>query len=133
MSRPRADDPLLPVTLRLPRSLQAQLRAQAAAAGVTLSDVVRSRFDAAEAKPLGKPTPRRRPPKLASVSGLDPLVARTVVAMGNNMNQIARQLNAQAKGAPEVLTAVEVLARMTSIDRSLGKLISTKKEADDAH
>ena len=98
MSRPTADDPLVPVPVRLPASLKARLKAEAAADGRTsISDVLRSYISLEAVKPLGTSAPRRRIPKLlSSVSGHDPALLREIASLGGNLNQIARRINGQA-------------------------------------
>lgn len=94
MARPLANDPLVIMNVRIPFSLRERLRAHAAASGVSVSDAFRAHITHAQVAPLGKPTPRRRQPKkLGRVSGADPQLLAQLVALGNNLNQIARRVN----------------------------------------
>ena len=95
-----------------------RLRAEAEAAGVTLSDVLRSHLTLAEAKPLAKPRPQFRPKKLGEVSGADPALMRQIAGIGNNLNQLARSVNAGLLGGSGVNT-VEILMRMEAMERHL--------------
>ena len=123
MARPPAEDPLIPVPVRLPTSLAMSLKAQATAQGVSLSDVLRSHLTLEDAKPLGKPRPRRRDKKLAAVSGADPVLLREIAGIGNNMNQLARSVNAGLL-AGTTIESVHILAILKSIEQeiqSIGK------------
>lgn len=119
MARPNVDDPLIPLPVRLPTSLVERLRDQAAAAGCSVSDALRSHLTLAEAKPLGKPRPRRREPKkLGAVSGADPVLLRELASIGNNMNQLARTVNAGLlAGSP--IECVQILASLRSIEQQI--------------
>ena len=121
MARPNATDPLIPLPVRLPTSTVERLRAEATAAGVSLSDVLRSHLTLAEAKPLGKPRPRRREPtKLGAVSGADPVLLRALSGIGNNMNQIARRAG-NFPGA-STMQCVEVLVILRAIESELTQI-----------
>ena len=118
MARSPAVDPLIPLPMRLPTSTVMRLREQAAAAGVTMSDVLRSHLTLAEAKPLGKPVPRKRPPKLAAVSGVDPLLMRQLASIGSNINQLAHRVNS-VSAAGDTLNLISVLTELQQIERHL--------------
>ena len=118
MARPTADNPLLPITVRLPQSLCDQLRADAVAKQVSLSDIVRTHIEANEVKPLGNPRPQRRPKKLKPVSGADPELLRHLAAIGNNVNQIAVVVN---RGNAD-FTKAELLLVMDCIERHLAAI-----------
>jgi len=118
MARPNTEDPLIPLPVRLPASTVARMREQAAAGGCSLSDVLRSHLTLAEAKPLGKPRPRRREPKLGAISGADPVLLRSLAGIGNNLNQIARAVNAGAvSGTP--IESVQILAVLMAMERRI--------------
>ena len=121
MARPSALDPLIPLPVRLPTSLVEQLRAQADASGVTLSDVLRSHLTLVEAKPLAKPRPQFRPKKLGEVSGADPALMRQIAGIGNNLNQLARTVNAGLLGGSGIDTA-QLLLHMAAMERHLDML-----------
>lgn len=122
----RVEDPLVNVTLKVSQSLRADLQARANAAKVTLSDILRSHLTLAAAKPLGKAVPRRRPPKLARVSGADPELSRHLAAIGSNLNQIARVVHSQSLAA-KPLQALELLTLLRSIERQIGALAGASK------
>jgi len=118
MARPTADNPLLPITVRLPKSLCDQLRADSEAKRVSLSDIVRSHIEAAEVKPLGNPRPQQRPKKLKPVSGADPQLLRHLAAIGNNVNQIAAVVNRSNAG----FSKSQLLLALSQIERALAAL-----------
>lgn len=119
MPRPPADDPLIPLPVRLPESTVERLRAQALAAGCTVSDVLRSHLTLAEAKPLAKPRPRRREnKKLGAVSGADPELLREIASVGNNMNQLARSVNHGLLVGTQ-MECIEILAILRSIEQEM--------------
>jgi plasmid stability protein len=105
--------------VRLPTSTVERLRVQAAASGCSLSDALRAHLTLAEAKPLGKPRPRRREPKkLAAVSGADPELMRELAGLGNNMNQLARSVNGGLLGGKPI-ECLQILASMRAIEREI--------------
>ncbi len=119
MARPSAADPLVPLPVRLPKSAVERLRAQAAERGCSVSDVLRAHLTLDAAKPLGKPRPRQREPKkLGSVSGADPVLLRQLASLGNNMNQLARAVNAELlSGRPG--DCVQVLIVLRAMEQQL--------------
>jgi hypothetical protein len=119
MTRPNAEDPLIPLPVRLPTSTVERLREQATAAGCTMSDVLRSHLTLSEAKPLGKPRPRRREPKkLGAVSGADPVLLRELSSIGNNMNQLARSVNSGLL-CGTTISCVQILASLRAIEQQI--------------
>lgn len=124
MSRPRSDDPLIPVPLRLPTSVVERLRERAEATGVSVSDVLRTHISSEAVKPLGKPRPRRRPPKsLGRVSSADPTLLRSLAKIGANMNQIARAVNANAV-AGKPINVVQCLIVLRGMEIQLAALVA---------
>ncbi len=121
MARPPADDPLIPLPVRLPTSTVERLRALAVARGCNVSDMLRSHLTLIEAKPLGKPRPRKREQNLSAVSGADPVLLRAVAGIGNNMNQLARAVNAGLVGGTPV-ECVQILASLRSIEAEISEL-----------
>src|SRR6185369_15799228 len=121
MARPRSDDPLVPLTLRVPSSVKDDFVAQARAEGVTRSDFFRRHVSVAEVRPQGKLPPRRREKSLAPVSGADPALLRQCAAWGNNLNQIARRVNeSSANGVtPE---SIHVLTCLLRIERGVEQI-----------
>jgi len=89
-------------SVRLSEAERAELERRAAQNGVSLSAYLR-----------GVITGHL---KVQAVSKADPELLRQVAAIGNNLNQIARRVNA---GQP----AVEVLAELRAIERQLERLI----------
>lgn len=115
----RSDDPLIPLPVRFPTSLVARMREQSTKSGTTMSDMLRSYLSLTEAKPLGKPVPRRRPVKLAPAStSVDPALLRQLASIGSNLNQIAHQANATALTYQQ-LDLVQLLAGLNHIEAHL--------------
>lgn len=80
----------------------------AAARGVSLSELIRSRLDGTRLRS------RREPPPVA------PDLLRELARIGNNLNQLARAANRH-----EPVTATALLARLIEIDRELAGLRAT--------
>lgn len=119
----RSADPLVHVPLRLPASVVAGLRAKAVHEAVTLADVLRQHLTLAEAKPLAKPVPRKRPPKkLGSVSGVDPVLLCNLAGIGNNLNQLARAVNVGALTG-NYCSSLYVLAELRALEQQIGCLV----------
>lgn len=59
-----------------------------------------------------------KPTRSAQVPPVDPALLRQLAGIGNNINQIARSVN--AKLTP--IESVEVIARLTAIERGLNEL-----------
>ncbi len=102
MARPSAADPLVLLPCRIPASVVERLQLEADANGSTLSDALRSHLTLDAAKPLGKPRPRKRDLGSRGVSKADPALLRQLAAIGNNCNQIARQINSTAISGQQV-------------------------------
>jgi hypothetical protein len=116
------DDPLVPLPVRLPKSTVDRLKAQALERDCSVSDVLRAHLTLDAAKPLGKPRPRRREPKeLGPVSAADPLLLRQLASLGNNMNQLARAVNAGAL-AGKPADAVQILIVLRAIEQQLSTI-----------
>lgn len=121
MPRQKAADPLIPLPCRLPASLVARLAVKAKEQSVTMSDVLRSHLTLAEAKPLGKPVPRRRAKNISKVSGADPVLMRQISGIGNNLNQLAKLVHLSNISASP-LDIVEILIRLRGVEQSLERL-----------
>lgn len=85
----------------------------AAARGVSLSDLIRSRLDGTRLRS------RREPPPVA------PDLLRELARIGNNLNQLARAANRH-----EPVTATALLARLIEIDRELARLRAAHQRQD---
>lgn len=106
----KSDEPLVIVTFRVPPVVRDAIYIEAAENGVTASDVIRSHFSEEAIKPLGQPRPSRRPQRLAEPEG-SPELAAQLAKIGNNLNQIARQINSDARlGDIDAISALEKLA-----------------------
>lgn len=118
MARPRKNDPndpLQAVHVRLPRSVVQVLEAEADRQGVTLSDVIRTRFKSARVRPLG-----RRPKKTRhDYTSADPELIRQFAKIGNNLNQLARWCNTHKSEAE----ALDVLAALAGVEAGLKKIM----------
>ena len=104
------------VKVRASEAERAEWHAKARSAGLTLSDLVR--------RSIG----RVRTWTVAH-AGVERERTRELARVGNNLNQIARWAN-RHKGAAE---AVEVLARLVSIERALTALARFENPDRDAH
>lgn len=101
---------------------RADLQAQAAAACVTLADLMRQRIGgAAEAK--RKPATRRRRMKAPDA---DPALLAGIARAGNNLNQLARWANTY-KGAAD---QVQLLASLAAIERQLSSFLPPNAEGE---
>lgn len=85
----------------------------AAARGVSLSELIRSRLDGTRLRS------RREPPPVA------PDLLRELARIGNNLNQLARAANRR-----EPVTATALLARLIEIDRELAMLRAVHQRQD---
>ena len=85
----------------------------AAARGVSLSELIRSRLDGTRLRS------RREPPPVA------PDLLRELARIGNNLNQLARAANRR-----EPVTATALLARLIEIDRELAALRAAHQRHD---
>jgi|GEM_PF-2046433 len=100
------------INVRVTADTAASWRADAAAAGMGLSDLVRARMtrNGKPATLTGRPTPRRGRGR-GSVPTADPALIAQLAWIGNNVNQIARHVNSTRELDMSVLTvmaAVEV-------------------------
>jgi hypothetical protein len=111
------------VTVRLPEQVAAGWRAAAAAAELTVSDWVRGQVAAARpgepAGLVGRRPPRRRTGLGRAVaSPVDAAVVVQLARIGNNLNQIARHLN--ATGGPLTVAGLVTLQTIAAdIDAAL--------------
>lgn len=125
MARPRKEKELLVVVpIRLPADFVARIDAEAALTNESRSDVLRKRIDsgisAQAIKTTGKPTPQKRE-RLAKASRADPKLLAQLAGIGNNINQLARAVNAGAlSGKPHDLIAA--LIELNAIEAHLRRL-----------
>lgn len=82
------------LAFRLPDDVAESWRSAASAAGLSLSDWVRSqvRVDGVGVLVTNKPRPQKVPKHREHIPA-DPALVRAVATAGNNLNQIARRLN----------------------------------------
>ena len=104
------------VAARVTPEEHAVWRAKAAAAGVSPSRLLR--------RAMGRTRTWTAPAAEAQRER-----TRQIARIGNNLNQIARWANANA----EPIDAVEIIAHLVSISRTLDKLAGVGDPADDAH
>lgn len=122
MSRSTSTDPLVPFAVRIPSSLNAAIREEAARRGATLADVLRAHLTLEQAKPLAVPKPRRRQPKeLGKVSNDPPELVRQMSRIGLNLSEIARATSA-AKKVGQTFDDIRVLEALLSIDLDIKRL-----------
>jgi hypothetical protein len=121
MARPNAEDPLIPLPVRLPTSTVKRLRAQATAAGCSLSDVLRSHLTLAEAKPLGKARPVKQQKYTGKLNKADPELMRALAGIGNNLNQLAHGVN-HSNLLGEPIARVHILSILRNIEQKLEAL-----------
>lgn len=126
MGRNNADDPLVPISLRLPRSIVLAINEKARNMERTKSDIIRSMIENDTVKPLGKPRPRKRQVSVSSIKA-DPELVRGISLLGNNLNQLARWCNTYKKE----VEATEVLFLLLSIETEMKKLILKSQDYAD--
>jgi len=72
-----------------------------------------------------------RPPRARKLPSVDPALLRQLASMGNNLNQIARKVNAGSLAAGD---RVQIVAALAAIDRGLEQLrhaVISGREQDD--
>ena len=100
------------VVFRCTQAEKQALTARAARAGLPFAELMREALGLTEAR-------RRRP-----VPKVDPELVRAVARIGGNLNQIARWLNtATAQGQMSAIDAIEVAARLVTIERALSETL----------
>ena len=112
MSDDAADSPIW-IKVRASSAERSRWQDLAAARGVSLSELIRSRLDGTRLRS------RREPPPVA------PDLLRELARIGNNLNQLARAANRR-----EPVTATALLARLIEIDRELGILRAAHQRHD---
>lgn len=129
----KVNDPLVSLSVRIRKSLLDSMKACAQETGVTLADQFRSRLSFDAVKPLGVPVKRRRAMgQLERTHCADPALLRQLAAIGCNLNQIARKVNAQAV-ADNLLEVIEVLVLLRAIEGDFAVLIASNSSSTDAH
>lgn len=112
MSDDAADSPIW-IKVRASGAERARWQELAAARGVSLSELIRSRLDGTRLRS------RRDPPPVS------PDLLRELARIGNNLNQLARAANRR-----EPVTATALLARLIEIDRELAGLRAAHQRQD---
>lgn len=112
------------LAFRLPRAVAEDWRRRAEAAGLSLSDFVRSAVDARQTTGIAPPGKRRR---RRNYTPADPELVRQVARIGNNLNQIARWVNIHKSG----IEAVELLAHLSALGRAFSSLLPHKERSDE--
>ncbi len=117
---------LIKASFRLSAELDQMIRATASATDRTPSELVRDAVAAYLGQDAtgGRKMARRRP----TPPPVDPALLRQVAMIGNNLNQIARTLNAAAK-TNEVGNVIGLLGVLVSIDQQC-KSIFPQPEGD---
>ena len=129
------NDPLVSLSVRIPKSLRDVLNEQAIKAGVTLADQFRSHLSLTAIKPLGVPVKRRRlsqPLDLDHARCADPALLRSLAAIGSNLNQVARAVNTGAI-AVNRMQAIELLVVLRAMEREFAVLVASNTGSTDAH
>jgi hypothetical protein len=103
------------VAVRCTADERADWDAQAAAAGVGRSDLIRARMAGAGAATA---TGRRRRPAGPAADPVDPALLRAVARIGNNVNQLARWANTE-RGLDR-----SVLAELAAVEEQLRGLVA---------
>ena len=108
-------EPLVQCSLRLPQSIVDRLQAEADATKRSRSDVARAYFevpaDFGPVNPTGYPTPISRP-QLEKPKRCDPDLVRNVAWIGNNLNQLARQVNKSGMSVDNRMHVLRELERI---------------------
>lgn len=97
---------------------------QAESAGVTVADLIRGRMDT---QLVGRPPSLRRQRRRATAPA--ELVAQ-VARAGNNLNQIARRINAGQWGPGD---RVAIMSALSTIERALCRMLETWTPGRDSH
>jgi hypothetical protein len=117
--RKKSDEPLLVMTFRVPAAVRDAIKLESVENGVTVSDVIRTHFESDAVKPLANPRPSYRPKRLSAPKG-SPEIAAQLAKIGNNLNQIARQVNAQARASD--VDILSVLTKLAEIEQQVKAL-----------
>lgn len=108
------------LAFRLPRPVADAWRAAAQGAGQSLSDWLRAQVAVdGVIVTTGKPTPARAVPLRRGTVPTDPVLVRGIAQAGNNLNQIARHLNAGGK-VPDA----RLLVLLMGIEHRLAEVVA---------
>jgi hypothetical protein len=119
------NDPLVPVPLRIPKSVLAAWRTVAAEEKCTVSDVIRARLSEEAVKPLGVRPPRRRQPVfLGLVSGADPALLQALAKINGTLETVACNLPLRSS-AESSMTVIDLLATLRSVEIHLESLVKS--------
>jgi len=111
------------IRVRCTEEERAEWQAKANAEGVTMSDLLRRGAD----MPTGKP---KRRPVVKRVVEADPALIRQLAAIGNNVNQLTKQVNAYGFAPGD---AARLLAYLSAVRVELEALREQAEAAADAH
>lgn len=106
------------VKVKVDETERAAWQQQAAAAGVTLADLIRLRMSSSA---VGRAPRRPRRP----VAAADPALLAAVAKAGNNLNQLARWSNTYKSTAD----AAQVLIALAAIERQLSSFLKSGRHA----
>lgn len=133
MARPqKTGEELIAVTLRLPRAFINRVDEISKMTGVSRSDIIRPRIDTRSDSSIivtNIPAPSKRQ-RLSKASAADPKLLMQLAAIGNNLNQIARGINADAL-AGKSFEKISILICLESIERQIKRLVSSQDKNVD--
>lgn len=122
MARPRVEAPKITISARVPPEIHRLVREAAKKCGMDLSVYLCS-FWADPSNSVGHKPSRGKPRKtLAPAVVLDADLRRELANIGNNINQVARVLNASSK-QESTDAYVDFLGRMIEAQRDLHRLV----------
>jgi hypothetical protein len=129
----KSTDPLVPLPVRVRRSTLDELSREADVTGITVSDLVRVRLNHPGEPARNSRRPTKREVKvLAPPSGDDPYLVSEKARIKNNLNQLARAVNARnLAGSP--IEPVEVLVALSRIEQRIDELLKGGRERANAH
>jgi hypothetical protein len=117
----KSTDPLFPLTVRLPATVIEDLRASAARRDLSVSDVFRQSIQLVDVKETGRETPgKSRRPKPVPLP-IDPQLLLVLRGIGNNLNQIAHNMNTDNL-VGTVPNYQSMLIALVAIERHVGAI-----------
>lgn len=114
-------EPLERLTVRLPPSVIADLRASADANGVSISDAFRQVIRLSEVKETGRETPSKSRRLKPAALPIDPQLLLVLRGIGNNLNQLAHGMHVdhQAGSVPDYTS---LLTTLVAIERHVSAI-----------